>query len=148
MLFDDKRSAQRRICVGALCGLVAHTVVGWFFGSFDFFGSYRFGFQFPYCNFPYRIEWLGILLSFALFAAVGGLLGAATLPFAKSSEVLLKRSALHVLLLFGSIFLWIALNVHSHPTDYLVFLVPPALLYALIWGIRWVMWAAKRRKGL
>lgn len=148
MLFDNRTLAWRRICLGALFGLVAHMAVGWFFGSFDFFGSYRFGFQFPYCNFPYRIEWLGILLSFALFAAVGGLLGAATLPFAKSPEVLLKRSGLHFLLLFGLMFLWVALNVHSHPTDYLPFLVPPALLYALIWGVRWRIWAGKCGKGL
>lgn len=130
-----------RILAGALSGAAAHTLLGYLLGSFTLFGPAHFtGFVFPYCGFPYEIEWLGVLLSFALFALFGAEVGVATLPFADSGRELVVRSLVHYAVTAATVCLWAGLNVCSHPMDYLTFLVPLTLVYILVWLGRWVGW--------
>ncbi len=130
-----------RILAGALSGAAAHTLLGYLLGSFTLFGPAHFtGFVFPYCGFPYEIEPLGVLLSFALFALFGAEVGVATLPFADSGRELVVRSLIHFVVTSATVCLWAGLNVCSTPADYLTFLVPLTLVYILVWLGRWVGW--------
>ncbi len=144
MLIDDKKQAMLRILAGGLIGIAAHILLGYCLGSFSLFGPSHFnGFVFPYCGFPYEFEWLGVLLSFVLFALFGAEAGVAALPFADGGRLLALRSAAHYLAMCATMCLWAGLNVVSHPTDYLTFLVPFTLVYVLIWLGRWVSWLAE-----
>ena len=130
-----------RILAGALSGAAAHTLLGYLLGSFTLFGPAHFtGFVFPYCGFPYEIEPLGVLLSFALFALFGAEVGVATLPFADSGRELVVRSLIHFVVTSATVCLWAGLNVCSTPADYLTFLVPLTLVYILVWLGRWGGW--------
>ncbi len=144
MLLDDKRAALRPILVGALLGVAAHLLLGYCLGSFSLFGPSHFnGFVFPTCNFPLELEGLGVLLSFALFALFGAEAGVATLPFADGGRLLALRSAAHYLVMCATMCLWAGLNVVSHPTDYITFLVPFTRVYIRVWLGRWGGWAAE-----
>ena len=124
-----KRQWLCRILTGALAGVAAHVLLGYVLGSFSLFGPARFtGFVFPYCGFPREIEWLGVLLSFALFALFGAEVGIATIPFADSGRELVVRSLIHYTVTAATVCLWAELNVCSTPADYLTFLVPLALV--------------------
>ncbi|MCI9368422.1 MAG: DUF3021 family protein [Oscillospiraceae bacterium] len=139
-----KRQWLCRILTGALAGVAAHVLLGYVLGSFSLFGPARFtGFVFPYCGFPREIEWLGVLLSFALFALFGAEAGVATLPFADSGRELVVRSLVHYMVTAATVCLWAGLNVCSAPADYLTFLVPLTLVYLIVWLGRWVGWYAE-----
>ncbi len=144
MLIENRKEALFRVLLGILAGVAAHVLLGYLLGSFSLFGPSHFnGFQFPSCRFPRQLEWLGVLLSFALFALFGAEVGAATLPFADGGVPLAIRSLAHFLVMCVTACMWAGLNMVSHPTDYLTFLVPLALLYVLIWLGRWVGWYAE-----
>ena len=141
MMEEFKKQWVPRVLAGAAAGIAAHTLLGYVLGSFSLFGPARFtGFMFPYCGFPREIEWLGVLLSFALFALFGAEVGVATLPFADSGRELVARSLVHYAVTAATVCLWAGLNVCSHPMDYLTFLVPLTLVYVLVWLGRWVGW--------
>lgn len=138
---DRKKQWLVRTLAGAAAGIAAHVLLGYVLGSFSLFGPARFtGFVFPYCGFPREIEWLGVLLSFTLFALFGAEVGVATLPFADSGRELVVRSLVHYAVTAATVCLWAGLNVCSHPMDYLTFLVPLTLVYVLVWLGRWVGW--------
>jgi len=144
MLIDDRRRALFSVLLGAALGVAAHFLLGYLLGSFSLFGPSHFsGFVFPTCNFPRELEGLGTLLSFALFALFGAEAAVATLPFADGGRLLALRSAAHYLVMCATMCLWAGLNVVSHPTDYLTFLVPFTLVYLLVWLGRWVGWYAE-----
>lgn len=141
MMEEFKKQWVPRVLAGAAAGIAAHVLLGYVLGSFSLFGPARFtGFVFPYCGFPREIEWLGVLLSFALFALFGAEVGVATLPFADSGRELVVRSLVHYAVTAATVCLWAGLNVCSHPMDYLTFLVPLTLVYVLVWLGRWVGW--------
>ena len=71
-------------------------LLAWLLGWVTLFGPARFtGFRFPYCSFPYGLEPLGVLLSFALWALFGAEVGIATLPFADSGRELVVSALIH-----------------------------------------------------
>lgn len=145
MLIDDKRQALYRALIGAAVGVALHVLLGYLLGCFNLFGPAHFdGFRFPDCGFPYEIEWAGALLSFALWALFGAEVGVATLPFADSGRALVARSLIHYVVTSATVGLWVALNFPNEPFFALpYFLIPLALIYAIIWLGRWVGWFAE-----
>lgn len=142
MLFDNRTQALRRALAGGLVGVAAHLLLGYLLGSIPLFGPARFtGFVFPNCNFRFQPEWLGVLVSFALFALFGAELGIATLPFAGTGQALVKRTLAHFLTMAATVALWVGLNAGSERV--LLPLVLLAVFYALIWLGRWVGWYAE-----
>ena len=111
MLFDNRTQALRRALAGGLAGVAAHLLLGYLLGSIPLFGPARFtGFVFPNCDFRFQPEWLGVLVSFALFALFGAELGIATLPFAGTGQALVKRTLAHFLTMAATVALWVGLN--------------------------------------
>ena len=142
MLFDNRPQALRRALAGGLVGVAAHLLLGYLLGSIPLFGPAHFtGFVFPNCNFRFQPEWLGVLVSFALFALFGAELGIATLPFAGTGQALVKRTLAHFLTMAATVALWVSLNAGVERV--LLPLVLLAVFYALIWLGRWVGWYAE-----
>lgn len=142
MLFDNRTQALRRALAGGLVGVAAHLLLGYLLGSISLFGPTRFrGFVFPNCNFRFHPEWLGVLMSFALFALFGAELGIATLPFAGTGRALVKRTLAHFLTVAATVALWADLNAGAEGVALLLALL--AVFYALIWLGRWVGWYAE-----
>ena len=141
---DTKRQWLVRAAAGALAGVAVHLLLGYLLGCFSLFGPAHFrGFQFPDCGFSswnLHLEWMGVLISFALFALFGAEVGIATLPFADSGRELVARSLIHYSVTSATACLWAGLNVCSTPADYLTFLVPLTLMYVIVWLGRWVGW--------
>lgn len=151
---EFKKNWLPRILIGGAAGIALHLLLGYLLGCFTLFGPSRFtGFVFPFCGFPYHLEWLGVLLSFALWTLFGAEVGIATLPFADGGRELVVRSLLHYAVTAATVCLWAGLNVASHPTDYIYFLLPLTLVYLLVWLGRWAGWymevaAIRERLGL
>lgn len=79
------------------------------------------------------------LAVFLLCAALGGMAGAATLPFVDDGRQLLLRSGAH----FGItavLFALLAAQLGARGAELLAWLAMLALLYALIWLGRWIGW--------
>ena len=93
---DTKRQWLVRAAAGALAGVAVHLLLGYLLGCFSLFGPAHFrGFQFPDCGFSswnLHLEWMGVLISFALFALFGAEVGIATLPFADSGREQIGRA--------------------------------------------------------
>lgn len=140
---ETKRQWFVRALIGALAGAAAHVLLGYVMGSFSIMGPAHFrGFVFPYCGFPYEIEWAGVLLSFAFFALFGAETGVATLPFADSGRELVVRSLIHYAATAATVSAWAVLNFGWRGT-LPAFLVPLTLVYILVWLGRWVGWYAE-----
>ena len=130
-----------RAFIGGCVGVALHVLLGYLLGCFNLFGPAHFtGFRFPDCGFPDGLEPLGVLLSFALWALFGGLVGIATLPFADSGRELVVRSLLHFAVTAAAVGLWAGLNFGWQAYVLADFLIPLALVYAIVWLGRWVGW--------
>lgn len=142
---EFKKQWLVRALIGGVAGLAAHLLLGYVLGSFSIIGPSHFmGFVFPYCGFPYELEWLGTLLSFAFFALFGAEVGVSTLPFADSGRELVAHSLLHYAVTAITVGAWVVLNFPHEPFFGLPsFLIPLTLLYAVIWLGRWVGWFAE-----
>ena len=142
MLTDNKKQMLIRAFIGGCIGVALHVLLGYLLGCFTLFGPSHFtGFEFPYCNFPYELEWLGVLLSFALWTLFGAEVGVATLPFADSGRELVVRSLLHFAVTAATVGLWTVVNFGVIELPF--FLIPLALVYAIVWLGRWVGWYAE-----
>lgn len=139
MLFDNRRQALHRALAGALAGVAAHLLLGCLLGApFPFVSPGFPGIVFPNCNFRFTPEWLGVLVSFALFALFGAEIGIATLPFAGTGRALVKRTVVHFLAMAATLALWVGLN--AGPEGIPLVLVLLAVFYVLIWLGRWIGW--------
>ena len=140
-----KKQWLLRSVAGGCAGVAFHVLLGYLLGSFSLIGPAHFtGFRFPDCNFPYELEPLGVLLSFALWALFGAEAGIATLPFADSGRELVVRSLIHFAATSATVVVWGELNIHGMFWEvFLWFLIPLALVYTLIWLGRWVGWYAE-----
>ncbi|OUN03690.1 hypothetical protein B5G43_15085 [Flavonifractor sp. An92] len=139
MLFDNRRQALHRALAGALAGVAAHLLLGCLLGApFPFVSPGFPGIVFPNCNFCFTPEWLGVLVSFALFALFGAEIGIATLPFAGTGQALVKRTMIHFLAMAATLALWVGLN--AGPEGMPLVLVLLAVFYVLIWLGRWIGW--------
>ncbi len=138
-----KRQWLPRVLIGECIGIAAHLLLGYLLGCFNLFGPACFrGFQFPDCGFSNwnrHLEWVGVLISFALFALFGGEVGIATLPFADSGKELVARSLIHYAATTATVSVWVVLNYGWHGT-LPTFLVPLTLVYLIVWLGRWVGW--------
>ncbi len=138
-----KRQWLPRVLIGGGIGIAAHILLGYLLGCFNLFGPACFrGFQFPDCGFSNwnrHLEWVGVLISFALFALFGGEVGIATLPFADSGKELVARSLIHYAATTATVSVWVVLNYGWHGT-LPTFLVPLTLVYLIVWLGRWVGW--------
>lgn len=134
-----------RSVTGGCAGVALHVLLGYLLGSFSLFGPSRFtGFRFPDCNFPYELEPLGVLLSFALWALFGAEVGIATLPFAGSGRELAVRSLVHFAATSATALAWGELNINEMFWGvFLWIMIPLTLVYVLIWLGRWVGWYAE-----
>lgn len=129
--------------IGGLCGWAALPLIGYIAGSLSLFGGrpgFR-GFMFVDGAMEQLLgsEGLAVAAQFALFFAFGALIGIATVPFADSGRTLLFRSALHFLLMEGLLALAVWLNFGGHESP-LPWMAICALVYAFIWGARWLFW--------
>ena len=141
---EFKKQWLPRILAGALAGMALHALLGvvlswWNSGQ---------GFQFLDCGFSSRgwqPEWMGALLSFALWALFWAEVGVATLPFADSGRELVVRSLVHYAVTAATMCLWLLLTYSSYGFLEIAafFLVPLTLVYLLIWLGRWVGWYAE-----
>ena len=134
-----------RMITGGAAGVALHMLLGYLLGCFQLIGPSEFtGFRFPDCNisaYNYKLEWLGVLLSFALFFLFGAEVGVATLPFADSGKSLVLRSLAHFAAMAVTVSLWAGLNFPREiPEIFLWFLIPLTLVYLLVWLGRWVGW--------
>ena len=131
-----------RSLIGGCVGVAFHVLLGYLLGCFTLTGPAHFtGFRFPYCNFPYKLETLGVLLSFALWALFGAEVGIATLPFADSGRELAVRSLIHYAATAATVVVWGELNIHGMFWEtFLWFLIPLTLVYVLVWLGRWAAW--------
>lgn len=131
-----------RVLIGGALGAAAHVLLGYLLGSFSLFGPGHFtGFMFPDCRFSgwnSQLEWLGVLLSFALWTLFGAEVAAATLPFADSGKELVTRSLLHFAATSATVGAWVWLNFGLR--EALFCLIPLLLVYLLIWLGRWIGW--------
>ncbi len=138
-----KRQWLPRVLIGGCIGIAAHLLLGYLLGCFNLFGpAYFRGFRFPDCGFSNwnrHLEWVGVLISFALFALFGGEVGIATLPFADSGKELVARSLIHYAATTATVSVWVVLNYGWHGT-LPTFLVPLTLVYLIVWLGRWVGW--------
>ena len=138
-----KRQWLPRVLIGGCIGIAAHILLDYLLGCFNLFGPACFrGFQFPDCGFSNwnrHLEWVGVLISFALFALFGGEVGIATLPFADSGKELVARSLIHYAATTATVSVWVVLNYGWHGT-LPTFLVPLTLVYLIVWLGRWVGW--------
>ena len=128
--------------IGGCAGVALHVLLGYLLGCFSLIGPSHFtGFRFPYCNFPYELEPLGILLSFALWALLGAEAGIATLPFADSGRELVIRSLVHYAVTSATVVVWAELNIHGMFWEtFLWSIIPLTLAYAIVWLGRWAAW--------
>ena len=137
MLFDDRKKARNRAVIGGLLGTAGYLLLSFVTQPGAFFGG-PFTLDFTFC-FNSRVpEALGAALGIALWFAFGAEIGLATLPFADGGAALVRRTLLHFAAMAATVAAWSLLNFR--PVEALAFLVPLALVYALVWLGRWVGW--------
>ena len=141
MFIDDRKKALPRVLLGGLLGVAGYLLLSFVTQPGAFFGG-SFTLDFTFC-FNARVpEALGAALGIALWFAFGAEIGLATLPFADDGPALVRRSLLHFAAMAATVTAWSLLNFRR-PAETLAFLVPLALVYALVWLGRWVGWYAE-----
>ena len=141
MFIDDRKKALPRVLLGGLLGVAGYLLLSFVTQPGAFFDG-SFTLDFTFC-FNARVpEALGAALGIALWFAFGAEIGLATLPFANDGPALVRRSLLHFAAMAATVSAWSLLNFRR-PAETLAFLVPLALVYALVWLGRWVGWYAE-----
>ena len=141
MFIDDRKKALPRVLLGGLLGVAGYLLLSFVTQPGAFLGG-SFTLDFTFC-FNARVpEALGAALGFLLWFAFGAEIGLATLPFADDGPALVRRSLLHFAAMAATVAAWSLLNFRR-PAETLAFLVPLALVYALVWLGRWVGWYAE-----
>lgn len=140
---ETKKAWLVRIVLGGLFGWAVLLLIGFIAGSVSLFGNspdFR-GFVFVDGTMEHLLgsEALAVTVQFLLFFLLGAGAGVATLPFADDGKELLLRSALHFLYMEGLTVLTVWLNFAGHESP-LPWMAALALLYVLIWGVRWIFW--------
>ena len=97
--------------------------------------------NFTFCYDSRVPELLGTVQAFLLWFLFGAEIGIATLPFADSGRELVVRSLAHFAVMSLTVDLWAAVNFGVRELPF--FLIPLALVYALVWLGRWVGWYAE-----
>lgn len=137
---NDKSAWLIRIGIGGAAGLAGYLLLsflaqpGWLLGAplkLDF--TFCFNAQIP--------EALGALLGGTLWFAFGAQAGVATMPFDEQGLPLALKSLAHFFLMAATLCAWVLLNFPA--VELPAFLIPFAILYALIWMVRWVGWYAE-----
>ena len=141
MFIDDRKKALPRVLLGGLLGVAGYLLLSFVTQPGAFLGG-SFTLDFTFCFNARLPEALGAALGFLLWFAFGAEIGLATLPFADDGPALVRRSLLHFAAMAATVAAWSLLNFRR-PAETLAFLVPLALVYALVWLGRWVGWYAE-----
>ena len=152
---NTKRDWLVRILIGGLAGWAVLFLIGYIAGSISFFGPSSFrGFHFVDGTMErlFGSEALAVAVQFILFFTLGALAGIATLPVADSGRELLLRSLLHFAVTEAVVGVGVLVNFAGIESP-LPWMVAVAVLYAVIWGIRWLFWwfelgAIRKKLGL
>ncbi len=140
---EIKRQWLVRALVGGSLGLACCVLVGFVAQPGALFGgtlSYDIR-DFTFC-FDSRVpEGPGTALALLLWFLFGAETGIATLPFADSGRELVVRSLAHFAVTAATVSVWVVLNFGVIELPF--FLIPLALVYALVWLGRWVGWFAE-----
>ena len=145
MLIDDKKQALIRALVGGLIGVTLLLAFVYIFDAMPWM-SHIWHFRDPFAVWG---DWLlrswgyptAPAANLCLCFMMGAEVGIATLPFADSGKALVVRSLLHFAVMSVTLGLWSAVNFGVRELPF--FLIPLALVYALVWLGRWVGWYAE-----
>lgn len=130
------RKAWLRLLAGGCAGLAVCLLLGYVLSPGLLFGGSFQGFSFYFG--PLRPEQPYAVLSLLLWFLFGAEAAAATLPFAGQGVKLLLQSLAHFAVMAATLSGWVVLNLRA--VELPVFLVPFAVVYLLIWSVRWVVW--------
>ena len=158
MLIDDKKQVLVRICIGGVIGMTVLYFVGGVLNglvSGGLLGGDPFRAISPDLIYLVHSMFLAAVIQLALYFALGALAGVATLPFAGDGKTLLTRSLLHFAATAAvfSLLSWLCWWCWNEWKVLLVELGLLALVYALVWMVRWVGWyrelsAIRKKLGL
>lgn len=145
MLIENRKQALIRALVGGLIGAVLLLAFVYVFDAMPWM-SHIWHFRNPFAVWA---EWLidgygwpsPPLPNLCLCFLMGAEVGVATLPFADSGRELVVRSLAHFAVMSATVGLWAGLNFGVRELAF--FLIPLALVYALVWLGRWVGWFAE-----
>lgn len=137
-----------RILVGGIAGMALLFLVGGVFNDLVNGGLIAIGVHTPFQAVSYDLARLvgsdavALAIQLALYFAIGAGVGVATLPFSDEGRELLVRSALHFgyTAVMSSALIWLCGWNWGSPLAWLAELGLVALLYVLIWGVRWLFW--------
>ena len=142
---EFKKQWLSRALIGGAAGAALMLALVWVLDAMPWM-SFLWHFRNPFAVWT---EWLidGFgwpfppLPNLCLAFLAGAEVGVATLPFADSGRELVVRSLAHFAVMSLTVGLWAAVNFGVRELPF--FLVPLALVYALVWLGRWVGWYAE-----
>lgn len=137
-----------RIIVGGLIGMAGLFLIGGVFNDLVNGGLIAMNHHTPFQAVSYDLadlvgsDALAMAIQLALYFAAGAGIGVSTLPFADDGKELLLRSVLHFAYMAAvvSALIWLCGWNWGEPLVWLTELAALALLYVLIWGVRWIFW--------
>lgn len=138
-----------RILVGGLIGIAALIPVGGLFNDLVSGGLIAMGTHTHFRLVSYDLERLAgpaaLAVQLGLYFLMGAVVGVSTLPFADDGATLVRRSLAHFAVTAGVLALMVCLCGWNwgEPAVLLVYLALLAVVYLLIWMVRWVRWYAE-----
>lgn len=135
-----------RILIGGLIGIAALVPVGGLFNDLVSGGLLAMGNHTPFRLVSYDLERLAgpaaLAVQLGLYFLMGAVVGASTLPFADDGATLVRRSLAHFVVTAGALILMVCLCGWNWGrwAPLVVYLFLLALVYALIWLVRWAIW--------
>lgn len=153
---EKKHSWLKRMLLGGLCAvgaaLLVTLLVNFVLNSIVWGGEislYSIELTPDWCTAYFGSDAAAILVEFLCVFALGAAIGLATLPFAGEGKKLALLSLAHFIitgalaLAVGWSYQWLGYSPADGPRIVLIIYV---VIYALIWGGRWVFWYAELRR--
>lgn len=148
-----------RILIGGLAGVALLVPVGGLFNDLVSGGLLAMGNHTPFRLVSYDLERLAgpaaLAVQLGLYFLMGAVVGVSTLPFADDGATLVRRSLAHFAVTAGALTLMVCLCGWNWGrwAPLVVYLFLLALVYALIWLVRWAIWnseveAMRKKLGL
>ena len=134
----NKRDFVFRVVLGAVLGMVLAPLTTALFQSMS---AVRQGFVTEELLALTGSLWAAMVIQSLLGGVFGGVVGAATLPFAEDGKELVVRSLIHFCATAAAfaLYLW-GSRIITEPLSILGWLLMLAVVYLLIWLGRWVGW--------
>lgn len=148
-----------RILIGGVAGVALLVPVGGLFNDLVSGGLLATGNHTPFRLVSYDLERLAgpaaLAVQLGLYFLMGAVVGVSTLPFADDGATLVRRSLAHFAVTAGALTLLVCLCGWNWGrwVPLVVYLFLLALVYALIWLVRWAIWnseveAMRKKLGL